>query len=148
MTSHLLHSCKFRASVILWSLSNETPPGGARLAFLKKLAEHTRSLDPTLLVTSAMNSTERAGPEPQALDEPLGEYLDALGVNEYVGWYCGKPEDADKMKWTTKWEKPLIISEFGGEAVVGRHGAQDSRRTEEFQAKFIQPPKSHVERNR
>jgi beta-glucuronidase len=76
-----------RTSVILWSLSNETPPGAARLEFLKKLADHTRSLDPTRLVTSAMNSTERAGLETQTLNDPLGEYLDVLGVNEYVGWY-------------------------------------------------------------
>jgi beta-glucuronidase len=123
-----------RTSVILWSLSNETPLGAARLEFLKKLADYTRSLDPTRLVTSAMNSTERAGPKTQTLNDPLGEYLDVLGVNEHVGWYWGRPEDADKMKWTTKWEKPLVISEFGGEALAGRHGGQYTRWTEEFQA--------------
>jgi hypothetical protein len=64
----------------------------------------------------------------------LGEYLDVLGVNDFVGWYWGRPEGADKMKWTTKWEKPLIISEFGGEGLAGRHGGQDTRWTEEFQA--------------
>jgi beta-glucuronidase len=64
----------------------------------------------------------------------LGEYLDVLGVNDFVGWYWGRPEGADKMKWTTKWEKPLIISEFGGEGLAGRRGGQDTRWTEEFQA--------------
>jgi beta-glucuronidase len=123
-----------RAAVILWSLSNETPEGGARLEFLRELAEHTRSLDSTRLVTSAMNSTERTGPQSQSLNDALGECLDVLGLNEYLGWYWGKPDDADKMHWTTRYEKPLIVSEFGGEGVAGRHGEAEERWTEESQA--------------
>jgi beta-glucuronidase len=123
-----------RASVILWSLSNETPPGAARLEFLKKLAEFTRSLDSTRLVTSAMNSAERTAPDLRTINDALGEYLDALGVNEYLGWYEGQPEDADKMRWATKYDKPVIVSEFGGEALAGRHGTAETRWTEESQA--------------
>jgi beta-glucuronidase len=123
-----------RASVILWSLSNETPPGAARVEFLKKLAEFTRSLDSTRLVTSAMNSAERTAPDLRTINDALGEYLDALGVNEYLGWYEGQPEDADKMRWATKYDKPVIVSEFGGEALAGRHGTAETRWTEESQA--------------
>jgi beta-glucuronidase len=123
-----------RASVILWSLSNETPPGAARLEFLKKFAEYTRTLDQTRLVTSAMNSAERTAAELCTINDALGEYLDVLGVNEYLGWYEGKPEDADKMQWRNKYDKPVIVSEFGGEALAGKHGDVETRWTEESQA--------------
>jgi beta-glucuronidase len=123
-----------RASVIFWSLSNETPPGAARLEFLKEFAEYTRALDSTRMVTSAMNSTERSAPDVRTINDALGEYLDVLGVNEYLGWYEGKPEDADTMQWKNKYAKPLIVSEFGGEALAGKHGEVEVRWTEESQA--------------
>jgi len=40
-----------------------------------------------------------------------------LGCNEYIRWYDGTPDDADKAAWQTPYEKPLIISEFGGDAL-------------------------------
>ena len=54
----------------------------------------------------------------RTLTDPLGEVLDVLGLNEYLGWYGGRPEDADKMQWKVAWNKPLIVSEFGGGARV------------------------------
>ena len=68
----------------------------------------------------------------------LGEYLDVIGLNEYLGWYWGRPEDADRMQWKIAWDKPLIMSEFGAENPYGRHGAADERWTEEYQANVYQ----------
>ena len=45
---------KNRSSVILWSVANETPPGDARLRFLVTLAGLAHELDPTRLVTAAL----------------------------------------------------------------------------------------------
>jgi beta-glucuronidase len=123
-----------RASVIFWSLSNETPIKPARLTFLRQLAERARGLDSTRLITSAMSHVDEAGPDARALTDPLGEYLDVLGLNEYLGWYGGRPEDADRMQWKFAWDKPIIMSEFGGGAPYGRHGEADERWTEEYQA--------------
>ena len=61
-----------------------------------------------------------------------------LGLNEYLGWYGGRPEDADNMQWKFAWDKPLIVSEFGAEAPYGRHGDADERWTEEYQANLYQ----------
>ena len=127
-----------RASVILWSLSNETPVKPARLTFLRQLADAARQQDSTRLITSAMNHVDEAGPEARILHDPLGEYLDVLGLNEYLGWYWGRPEDADSMQWKTAWNKPLIMSEFGAENPYGRHGGADERWTEEYQANLYQ----------
>ena len=126
-----------RASVVLWSLSNETPVRPERLTFLRTLAEDARQLDPTRLITSALNSAENNGPDQHILKDPLGEYLDVLGLNEYYGWYGGRPEDADRQTWTSVYDKPLIISEFGGGAAYGRHGEATTRWTEEYQSSLF-----------
>jgi beta-glucuronidase len=126
-----------RASVVFWSLSNETPVEPARLTFLKRLADDARQLDPTRLITSAMNHTEKTGPNRQSLNDPLGQYLDVLGLNEYVGWYWGRPEDADGMEWSTAYQKPFVMTEFGGDAAFGRHGDVATRWTEEYQGNLF-----------
>ncbi|MBZ5657046.1 MAG: beta-glucuronidase [Acidobacteriia bacterium] len=126
-----------RAAVILWSLSNETPVDPDRLAFLRTLAEDARRLDPTRLITSAMNRVEDDGADRHVLKDPIGEFLDVLGLNEYYGWYYGRPEDADRQTWTSAYDKPLIISEFGGDAAYGRHGDVATRWTEEYQASIF-----------
>lgn len=126
-----------RASVILWSMSNETPIDPARTAFIQNLADSTRQMDPTRLITSALNHTEKAGPNQEILNDPLGQSLDVLGLNEYIGWYVRRPEDADVMQWTTPYQKPIIISEFGADAPAGRHGDPQTRWSEEYQANLF-----------
>ena len=127
-----------RAAVVFWSMSNETPVGPDRTVFLQKLADDARKLDPTRLVTSALNHVTEAGPEKRVLDDPIGESLDVLGLNEYLGWYFGRPEDADKWQWDSKYSKPLIVSEFGADALYGKHGAASERWTEEYQANLYE----------
>jgi beta-glucuronidase len=121
-----------RASVVLWSVANETPVSESRNKFLRGLVEHARALDPTRLLTAA-NERRYSDPTTQVVDDPLGEYLDVLGCNEYVGWYDGPPEKADRLTWKVTLQKPLVISEFGGDALAGHHGDKGQRWTEEYQ---------------
>jgi beta-glucuronidase len=123
---------KNKASVILWSVANETPVGEARNHFLKGLIDYARSLDSTRLLTAA-NERHYTDPNTQVVDDPLGEYLDVLGCNEYVGWYDGPPVKADHLTWKVALNKPLVISEFGGDALFGKHGDKNARWTEEYQ---------------
>jgi beta-glucuronidase len=123
-----------RAAVILWSLSNETPTDPDRLVFLQTLAADARQLDSTRLITSALNHVTDAGPDKRILDDPIGESLDVLGLNEYLGWYFGHPEEADHFQWESKYAKPLIVSEFGADALYAKHGNSSQRWTEEYQA--------------
>ncbi len=127
-----------RAAVILWSLSNETPPKPERTEFLRTMAVYARSLDSTRLLTSAMNRTQSTDSNNRLLDDALGEYLDVLGLNEYIGWYEHRPEDADTIQWTFSYKKPLIVSEFGAGAPYGKHGDAQTRFTEEYQASLYE----------
>jgi beta-glucuronidase len=130
--SEMIARDKNRAAVLIWSMANETPVNSARTTFLRALVKQARSLDSTRLISAAM---ERHYIDANTLmiDDPLGEDLDVLGCNEYVGWYDGLPEKADRMEWKTKFQKPLIMSEFGGDAPYGRHGDVLARWTEEYQ---------------
>ena len=128
---------KNRASVVIWSVANETPLSDARLTFLKNLVAHARSLDSTRLLSAAMER-HYTDATTQMIDDPLGEYLDVLGCNEYVGWYDGLPAKADRLQWKTKYEKPLIMSEFGADALYGHHGDVLARWTEEYQENLYQ----------
>jgi len=123
---------KNRAAVVIWSMANETPLSDARLTFLKDLAAHARHLDSTRLLSAAMER-HYLNPTTQMIDDPLGEFLDVLGCNEYVGWYDGLPEKADGLEWKSKYQKPLVMSEFGGDALFGNHGDALTRWTEEYQ---------------
>ena len=121
-----------RAAVVIWSVANETPLSDARLSFLKNLISHARSLDRTRLISAAMER-HYIDATTQMIDDPLGEYLDVLGCNEYDGWYDGLPDKADRLEWKSKYQKPLIMSEFGGDARYGHHGDALTRWTEEYQ---------------
>ena len=61
-----------RASIVLWSLSNETPVKPARTTFLRQLADAARQQDSTRLITSALNHVDDAGPDTRALNDPAG----------------------------------------------------------------------------
>jgi beta-glucuronidase len=122
-----------RAATAFWSIGNETPLNPARLEFMKELVRYTREQDSTRLITAAMNHTENATPNTRLLHDPLGEFLDVLGLNEYVGWYDGPIAATEALQWTTAYDKPLIVSEFGAETPFGAHGDGDTRWTEEYQ---------------
>jgi len=123
-----------RAAVIIWSIANETPINPERNTFLKSMADYARSLDSTRLIGAASDKATHIDAQHMALNDPLGEYLDVIGLNEYIGWYFGKKEDADQIQWSFKYQKPVIITEFGGGAQYGLHGDSDTRFTEEYQA--------------
>ncbi|HEY4355757.1 MAG TPA: glycoside hydrolase family 2 TIM barrel-domain containing protein [Acidobacteriaceae bacterium] len=136
MLHEMIRRDRNKASVILWSVSNETPNNPTRTAFLTNLANEARKLDPTRLITSALNSAHIEG-NAAVLNDPFADALDVVGINQYVGWYTGKPEDADTIRWTLP-QKPVIMSEFGAEAKFGNHGRTDQRWTEEQQTYVLQ----------
>ena len=132
MLKEMIRRDRDKASVILWSVSNETSNNPTRTQFLTNLANEARALDSTRLITSALNSEHIEG-STATLNDPLADAMDVVGVNEYIGWYGGAPEAADTMHWILP-DKPIIMSEFGAGAKQSNHGADNQRWTEEQQA--------------
>lgn len=140
MLEEMVHRDKNRCGVVIWSLSNETYPGTPnRDKALVELTQQCRALDSTRLITHVTN-TQRYENNTFDIWDPLYRSSDLISLNEYIGWYVpwqGKPA-------ATKWnlvcpDKPVFISEFGGEALYGSHyGAADEAAfwTEAYQAKI------------
>ena len=122
---------KNRASIIIWSVGNETPVTEARNVFMGKLVDKTRSLDDTRLVAAALE-VEREG-YTITVDDTLGEKLDLASFNQYGGWYWSEPKELPKYAFDIKFNKPVVITEFGGGALAGFHADDDTMWSEEYQ---------------
>jgi beta-glucuronidase len=124
-----------RASLIIYSVANETPVSDARNRFLSQLIQDAHAGDPTRLVSAALQAGEIVEHDHISvrISDPIASQLDVMGNNEYIGWYIHRPADADVTSWSSEYDKPLIMSEFGGDALSGYHGDPSTRWTEEYQ---------------
>lgn len=125
-----------RASVVIWGVANETPITDDRNAFLKVLIDDVRARDRTRLVSAALNKTSNEGTV-FTIDDPLAAELDLLAVNVYEGWYGTRSiDEVPALEWRTPYDKPLLFSEFGADALAGHTGGRLERYTEEHQAAY------------
>ena len=130
--SDMITRDKNRANIIIWSIANETPQSAERYDFLSRLAAKARSMDNVRFLSAALEK-EEIKPGLMTVNDSLGRLFDIISFNEYVGWYDGLPEKCDRVQWTFTEEKPIIISEFGGECVYGLRGSKTDRFTEDYQ---------------
>lgn len=131
LTENILRD-RNRANIIIWSLANETPVNEKRTMFITRLADVTRNLDSTRLISAALEK-HYLNDSLAAVEDPLADILDVVSFNEYIGWYDGLPEKCLRIKWYIPYDKPVIISEFGGDAKYGLRGGSLDRWTEDFQ---------------
>jgi len=122
-----------RSSIILWSVGNETPVSQMRTDFMMNLVNEAHRLDPSRLVTAAMEVNYGSGKDVHIVDDPLGKYVDVVAFNEYLGWYGGLPSACRTARWSTPYDKPMFISETGAEALAGYHADSLTRWSEEYQ---------------
>lgn len=118
-----------RASVVVWAVGNENPDTDERFAFMRSLIEAVRRRDPERLVAAAclvdLVSFE--------VTDRLAPHLDIIGINEYFGWYYYGYENLSRLLGK-EYDRPVVVSEFGAEAVPGLHGDSSEIWTEEYQA--------------
>ena len=133
--SSLINRDKNRASVIIWSMANETPTSDARNHFLQRLASYTKTTDPTRLISAALEQSNYNGnPLVRTISDSFADQVDLLSFNQYIGWYDGTIEKCQTIQWNIPQNKPVIISEFGAGAKFGLRGDKDDRWTEDYQA--------------
>jgi beta-glucuronidase len=129
---------KNRPSVIMYSVTNEPPSDIPEVAeFIKKLVQFVKELDPSRPATFASHRS--------VADLALG-YVDVISLNYYRGWYS-EWGDIDKgievmLKELEEIyrrfpDKPIIITEFGADAVTGLHSNPPQMWSEEYQAEML-----------
>ncbi len=142
-----------RTCVIAWSLANE--PGylaeanyrEASAPYWRELFDHARALDPTRPMTHA--NVGYAGN-----DDPAFGEADFIGMNRYHGWYSnpgqiGAAVDALRrdLDAVAVHGKPVMLLEFGADALAGQHATYDQLFTEEYQERLIAAYWAEIERH-
>ena len=139
MLREMVNRDKNRCAIGLWSIANETHPSQERTYFLTSLIDCVRQIDTTRLITAAFDN-QRFNREngTYEMNDDFTDQLDVIGINAYLGWYTAFPAEPENIKWNIAPTKPLLFSEFGGEALYGQ--AVDSTKThswsEDYQEKI------------
>ncbi len=118
-----------RASVIIWSVGNENADSDERMLFMKNLALTAREADPARLVSAACLVSY----DEMAIADRLADYLDVIGINEYMGWYTPDFSLLEKLFENSHPDKPVIVTEFGADALPRHGGSIYDKGTEDCQ---------------
>lgn len=131
---------KNHPSVVMWSVANEpdtTEP--ASRPYFAALAALTRELDNTRPVAFAN----------MALSTPdvdqVTDLFDVILLNRYFGWYVDTGDllvaernlENELRLWASRHGKPIVITEFGADAIAGLHSLPAQMWTEEFQRDLV-----------
>jgi len=137
MIKEMVMRDKNRCALAFWGVANETQPSEPRNEFLKYLIKCCKDIDTTRLITAAFDLV-RFNRDRQVfvMNDPFIKELDVVAINKYMGWYHQWPVTPDKATWDVAKGQPLIISEYGGEALYGTTGDADvvSSWSEDYQA--------------
>lgn len=139
MLTEMIKRDQNRCAVGYWGIANETQPSKERNEFLTSLLETGKKLDTTRLYVAAFDLV-RFNREKKCfvMEDSFTSQLDVVAVNKYMGWYHPWPIEPENAVWEVIPDKPLIISEFGGEALYGQSGDENvaSSWSEEYQARL------------
>ena len=126
--------------VIMWSIANEPDSihEGAR-EYFAPLTQLTRELDatrPVCYINEGNGDSAR---------ETLADLFDVVCLNRYYGWYTETfdLEDAknrlraELKGFRDKYQRPIIITEYGVDTNAGLHSVYAEMWSEEYQRKFL-----------
>ncbi|KAL4926422.1 glycosyl hydrolases family 2, TIM barrel domain-containing protein [Aspergillus undulatus] len=132
---------KNHPSVVMWSIANEPASNeeGAR-EYFTPLAQLARDLDPASRPISFANLGQATYET-----DTISDLFDVLLLNRYFGWYSftgdlGEAEaalESELRGWVDKYNKPIIISEYGADTYAGLHSVYGLLWSEEFQVEFL-----------
>lgn len=131
---------KNHPSVVLWSIANEPESTTtASRSYFEPLVDHARRLDPSrpLAFANFMSAT----PD----NDVISELFDVLMLNRYYGWYkdlgnlaAAERNLEDELRaWTRKHDKPIIMTEYGADTLIGLRGVMPTPWTEDYQADVL-----------
>lgn len=128
-----------RCADCFWGIANETKNTPARNRFLAQLLKTGKEMDTTRLFVAAFDLAYFDKQQDEfVMHDDFYPNLDLVGINKYMGWYAKWPKDPSQIRWNVVPGMPLLISEFGGEALYGQHGddTNPDSWSEDYQAKL------------
>lgn len=139
MMKDMIYRDKNRCAISVWGVANETYPSKARNNYVKHIVKTCKNIDPTRLYTAAFDLPRfDKSNNTYEMNDSVTDCLDFVSVNKYIGWYESWKVSPEDVYWDVRMDKPLVFSEFGGEALQGNQGDSIwvSSWTEEYQAKL------------
>jgi beta-glucuronidase len=131
---------KNHASVVMWSVANEpaSHEEGAR-EYFEPLTKLARELDSTRPITFA-----NVGGATSQLDK-ISDLFDVTCINRYFGWYSQTGDLAEAEAalekelrgWQDKFDRPIIMTEYGADTLAGQHSVLGLPWSEEFQTQML-----------
>jgi beta-glucuronidase len=128
-------------SVVLWSIANEpesvTPESRD---YFEPLAAEARRLDPSRPVGFA--NVPGSSPD----KDMITDLFDVVMLNRYYGWYVDTGDlaaaerdlEAELNAWADKYDKPIIITEYGADTYPGLHDVLPNPWTEDYQVELLE----------
>ena len=134
----LIERDKNHPSVIIWSLANEartTRPGVVE--YFKEVYDEAKNFDTTRPITIVSD---------MFFAEDSFDFFDMVCLNIYRGWYQESGRLADGFekfgeildKTFERFKKPIIVTEFGADAIAGHHSLPAEMFSEEYQLEFLE----------
>ncbi len=134
MIQRMYERDKNHPCVVMWSVADE-PSSGERawVDYAKPLFAYLRKVDKMRPVSFATTTYDK--------DEKSGHLCDVILLNRYYGWYqrtgqlhnIEAPLEAELEGWYKKYRKPIILEEFGADAISGYHSLPPLIFSEEYQ---------------
>lgn len=131
-------------SVVMWSLANEPAcHEPAAEDYFRALFECCRAANPQGLPATVVQSSTPPGPHySPGHHSRSAQFCDVILWNRYYAWYqdCGRLGDIapqlehEARAWRAAFpQKPLVLAEFGADAVAGLHADPPAMFSEEYQ---------------
>lgn len=128
-------------SVIMWSLGNEPDLEHFPLDaynYWHSLYKNAHTLDQQNRPVTVV------APQNDYTKDITTKTMDVVLINRYYGWYnlSGNLKVAsealeEELSFWKEINKPLVLSEYGADAISGMHGINGEMFTEEFQAEYL-----------
>ncbi|XP_063825669.1 beta-glucuronidase isoform X2 [Ostrinia nubilalis] len=125
-------------SVIMWSVANEPQQCGSNKNcdyYYSQIVGHVKDLDRSRAVTFAL-----ADPNDQ-----IGKFMDVISFNRYNGWYAETGSLLhitqrvmnESTQWHLKYNKPVLMSEYGADTIAGMHTKPEFVFSEDYQVALM-----------
>jgi len=141
MIEEMIIQSRNHPSVVIYGIGNECETKNLEAeGFFQALSEKAREMDDRLLAYASLYGDVGV----------VGNLVDVLGINEYWGWYDvigaakrGREINLDKLEEKLKeltgiYKKPLVISEFGADAIPGYISESGEFWSEDYYSEFIE----------
>ena len=123
--------------VIMWSVANEAQTKDENaVQYFTEIVTHVRNLDKTRPVVNVLYDTIE--------DDKVTHLFDAICLNRYYSWYYDMGNlksvypklTAEFRAWHEKYNKPVMITEYGTDAISGLHKLPETIFSEEYQIEY------------